>query len=479
MGHYAKVCITKPLTGCSEVAYLGVVQLESKNKTNIDWTVTVQVNHKNIKFKIDSGADHTVLSANVFQNVFQNAKFEPPDKILCGPDRNPLKTLGKFKGKSCTQKIYVISNLKTCILGKSALFSLGLGPNLNSICQISAADPKAKFPKLFKGLGVMKGCYSIKLKPGAIPFAITSPRRVLIPLLNQTKAELERMVEEKVITPVLKPTEWCALVVIVPKSDGNVRICVDLVELNKNVMRELHPLPKAEYSLNFLAGAKIFSKLDANSGFWQIPLDKKSSYLTPFGKETTVTTDASSYGLGATICQKQADGRRSVIAYASRTLTPTESHYAQIEKEALAVVWGCEKFRDYLTGMHFKIETDHKPLIPIFSKKNLDDLSPRLQKIKLRMMNFSYTIVHIPGKELFAADALSRNPQKVPYKREELEAEIDALIQMIISSIRASSRRLDELRDAQLKDETCQKLTDYVLKGWPSKKEVDTLYAPY
>ncbi|GBM26626.1 Retrovirus-related Pol polyprotein from transposon 17.6 [Araneus ventricosus] len=53
-------------------------------------------------------------------------------------------------------------------------------------------------------------------------------------------------------------------------------------------MRELHPLPKAEYSLNLLTGAKSFSKLDANSGFWQIPLDKKSSYLTifmtPFGR---------------------------------------------------------------------------------------------------------------------------------------------------------------------------------------------------
>ncbi|GBO30625.1 hypothetical protein AVEN_202715-1 [Araneus ventricosus] len=105
------------------------------------------------------------------------------------------------------------------------------------------------------------------LKPGAIPFAITSPRGVPIPLLKQIKAELERMVEEKVITPVLKPTEWCAPVVILPKSDGNVRICVDLVELNKNVMRELHPLPKAEYSLNLLAGGKHFSKLDANSGF--------------------------------------------------------------------------------------------------------------------------------------------------------------------------------------------------------------------
>ena len=117
----------------------------------------------------------------------------------------------------------------------------------------------------------------------------------------------------------------------------------------------------------------------------------------------------------------------------------------------------CQK----LTGMQFKLETDHKPLIAIFSRKNLDDLSPRLQRIKLRMMKFSYTIVHIPGKELFAADALSRNPQKVPYKRENLEAEIDVFIQVITSSLPASSRRLEELRTAQLRDETCRKFTDY------------------
>ncbi|GBM74538.1 hypothetical protein AVEN_105807-1 [Araneus ventricosus] len=61
------------------------------------------------------------------------------------------------------------------------------------------------------------------------------------------------------------------------------------------------------------------------------------------GKETTVTTDASSYGLGATICQKQADGRRSVIAYASRTLTPTESRYAQIEKGSPCCLVGMRK----------------------------------------------------------------------------------------------------------------------------------------
>ncbi|GBM22130.1 hypothetical protein AVEN_266489-1 [Araneus ventricosus] len=103
------------------------------------------------------------------------------------------------------------------------------------------------------------------------------------------------------------------------------------------------------------------------------------------------------------------------------------------------------------------------------------------------MMKFSYIIVHIPGNELFAADALSRNPQKVPYKREELEAEIVAFIQMITSYLPASSLRLDELRvhliceissymrAAQLKDETCQKLTDYIYSRYPEIARLDRL----
>ena len=112
-------------------------------RTNIESTATVQVNRKN-KFKIDSGTDHTVLPAHVFKDAFQDTKLEPSNKILCGPDKNPLKTLGKFKanieykGKNCTEEIYVIDNLQNCLLGKPALLYLGLGPNLCSVCQISS-----------------------------------------------------------------------------------------------------------------------------------------------------------------------------------------------------------------------------------------------------------------------------------------------------------------------------------------------------
>ena len=70
--------------------------------------------------------------------------------------------------------------------------------------------------------------------------------------------------------------------VVVPKPNNTVRICVDLTHLNKNVCRERHPLPAVEQMLAQLAGARVFSKLDANSGFWQIPLSQESAWLTTF-----------------------------------------------------------------------------------------------------------------------------------------------------------------------------------------------------
>ena len=95
--------------------------------------------------------------------------------------------------------------------------------------------------------------------------------------------------------------------------------------------------------------------------------------------ETLVAADASSLGLGAVLTQKQRDEKWLPIAYASRALTPTECRYAQIEKEALALTYACEHFQEYLIGKPFHINTDHKPLVPIFSSKSLDELPLRVQ----------------------------------------------------------------------------------------------------
>ena len=120
-------------------------------------------------------------------------------------------------------------------------------------------------------------------------------------------------------------------------------------------------------------------------------------------RETTVSADASSYGLGAVLRQR-TNGTLHPVAYASRAMTPTEQRYSQIEKEALATTLSLERFNDYLYGMSFHVETDHKPLVSLLSsKKNLDELSPRIQRFRMRLMRYIYTIAHVPGKSLVTA----------------------------------------------------------------------------
>ena len=104
--------------------------------------------------------------------------------------------------------------------------------------------------------------------------------------------------------------------------------------------------------------------------------------------ETVVSADASSYGLGAVLLQKQQSGELKPVAYISRSMTPTEQRYAQIEKEALAFTWACERLADYLIGLQFHIQTDHKPLVPLFSSKHLEELPIQVQRFRLRMMRY-------------------------------------------------------------------------------------------
>ena len=87
---------------------------------------------------------------------------------------------------------------------------------------------------------------------------------------------------------VNNPTQWCTTMVVVPKRSGSIRICVDLTPLNESVMREIHPIQKIAITLAQLTGAKLFTKLNTNIGFWQVPLPKHSrlltTFITPYGR---------------------------------------------------------------------------------------------------------------------------------------------------------------------------------------------------
>ena len=100
------------------------------------------------------------------------------------------------------------------------------------------------------------------MKPDAKPHALFTTRHVSLLLRAKVQAELKRMETLGVISKVETPTPWCAGMVVVPKGTSAVHICIDLRPLNKNVLRELHPIPKVETTLVQLSGARVFSKLD-------------------------------------------------------------------------------------------------------------------------------------------------------------------------------------------------------------------------
>lgn len=94
--------------------------------------------------------------------------------------------------------------------------------------------------------------------------------------------------------------------------------------------------------------------------------------------KTIISTDASSFGLGDVLLQKQRTGELQSVAYVSRAMTPTERRYTQREKEVLAFMLACERLSDYLVWQQFRIDTDHKPIVPLFSSKNLQELPLRV-----------------------------------------------------------------------------------------------------
>ena len=102
--------------------------------------------------------------------------------------------------------------------------------------------------------------------------------------------------------------------------------------------------------------------------------------------ETEVVVDALPWAIGAVLLQKQADDSYRPIAYGSRSLTDVEQKYGHIEKEAIAIVYGCEHFHMYLYGHRFELETDHRPLEHIYKAKPQNKLtSARLERWRIRL----------------------------------------------------------------------------------------------
>ena len=192
---------------------------------------------------------------------------------------------------------------------------------------------------------------------------------------------------------------------------------------------------------------------------------------------TRLSADSSSYGLGALLEQQHATEWHPV-AYASRLLTSAEQNYCQLEKETLSIVFGCERFKEYLHGRNFEVLNDHQPLKSIFTKP-LSKSPPRLQRFLLRLQQYRFTMHYLKGSKLVIPYTLSR--ASLPDTTPEIpENELSAYVHSILSEIPISKTRLAQFATETANDATLQQLKTYVQAGWPNIRiDIDPSVHPF
>ena len=166
-----------------------------------------------------------------------------------------------------------------------------------------------------------------------------------------------------------------------------------------------------------------------------------------------------------------------MIGAASRSLTSAEKNYAVIEKEALGVVWGLEKFNYYICGAPIVVETDHKPLITLLGRKEVEKIPIRIQRFRIPLMRYSVEMVYIPGKLNIGADALSRYPSKTTSTSNILEIEVNQLVESTF--VPGESVKLNKIRKIQEDDVIIKEVISKICNGWSYKDRKNSDLSKY
>ena len=182
----------------------------------------------------------------------------------------------------------------------------------------------------------------------------------------------------------------------------------------------------------------------------------------------TIEVDASTKGLGAALIQNEKP-----IAFASKALTKTQANYSNIEREALGLVHGVQRYHTYLYGKSFNAFTDHKPLVDIWEKP-LICAPQRLQRLFLLLQGYNMKLQYRPGPEMTLSDTLSRLPNMENKSTIQLDARVDGvcvqereLDALPITLLNFTQERLNKIQKETAEDPKLNILTQTILQGWP------------
>ena len=187
-------------------------------------------------------------------------------------------------------------------------------------------------------------------------------------------------------------------------------------------------------------------------------------------------TDASTDGMGAML-EQNIDDQWHPIAFASRSLTSAEKNYSAIEGETLPIVFGCERFHEYLYGPPFLIVNDHLPLKSIFIK-SITSCPPRIQRFFLRLQRYDFVLEYSPGRDMVVADALSC--ASLPNTGTEISNDdMNFYVHSIVNNLPISKKKMEQFQAATSLYESMQTHKMYTEKGWLEKSKMDTSVSPY
>jgi transposase InsO family protein len=256
-------------------------------------TCNVTVEGKIVNMTVDSGASVNIMDSETFQKLKRPSTilFKQSTKIYPYGSTKPLPTIGvlpvkmQFHNKIIETSTHIVEGTSGNLLGYKTALDLGIIHIAQSVTNSVAADTHpivSKFPDIFEGMGKAKDVQvKLHIDESIVPKQ-QQHRRIPFHIRKDVERELEKLEKSDIIEKVVGPTPWISPIVVVPKKNDEVRICVDMREANKAVKRVKHVMPTIDELITDLNGATMFSKLDLSQAYHQLELEHESRFITAF-----------------------------------------------------------------------------------------------------------------------------------------------------------------------------------------------------